>query len=396
MMTRRHLLAGTAAGTLAFGQPERRSADLTIAALEIFRIPVNQRGAWLLVRVTTKGGLSGIGDASHGGADETKVGFIRRFFEQLRGRGASDVEFLRRAAEPVVLRSGPAAAVSLASLEQCLWDLQGKAAGVPCYQLFGGLLDSRVRNYANINRSTEERTPEGFAAMAEKAVRAGFTAVKLAPFDDMPKDLSNDAVIEEFTSLGIRRSEAVRRAIGPKVDLLIDVHSHLDVRRGVELAKRMEPLDLFWLEEVVPANPPSGLAEINRAAKMRTAGGEAIYGVRGFLPYLTAGAVDIAMPDVKYCGGMLELKKIAAVAEALDIPIAPHGPASPVGNVAAAHICASVPNSLILEYSFGEVEWREDIVEPAEKLVGGVLTLSSRPGLGITLNEKRVGKHRLR
>jgi galactonate dehydratase len=257
------------------------------------------------------------------------------------------------------------------------------------------LIDSRVRNYANINRSTEERSPEGFAAMAEKAVAAGFTAVKLAPFDDMPKDLSNDAVIEQFTQLGIRRSEAVRRAIGPKLDLLIDVHSHLDVRRGLELAKRMEPLNLFWLEEVVPANPPSGLAEINRAAKMRTAGGEAIYGVRGFLPYLTAGAVDIAMPDVKYCGGMLELKKIAALAEALNIPIAPHGPASPVGNVAAAHVCASVPNSLILEYSFGEVDWREQLIQPAEKLAGGVLTVSSRPGLGITLNEKLVAQHRV-
>jgi galactonate dehydratase len=188
----------------------------------------------------------------------------------------------------------------------------------------------------------------------------------------------------------------VRKAIGPKSDLLIDVHSHLDVRRGIGLAKRMEHLNLFWLEEVVPAKPPTGLAEINRAAKMPTAGGEAIYGVRGFAPYLAAGAVDIAMPDVKYCGGMLELKKIAALAEALDIPIAPHGPASPVGNIAAAHVCASIPNALILEYSFGEVDWREQVIEPAEQLVNGVLTVSSRPGLGITLNPKVVEKHLVR
>jgi galactonate dehydratase len=395
-MTRRQLLASTSAASLCFAQPPTPSADLTITGLELFRVPVNRRGAWLLVRLTTKSGLTGIGDASHGGRDEVKVGFIREFFETLRGRAAYDVEFLRREAEPTVLKNGPAAAVSLGGLEQCLWDLQGKAAGVPCYQLFGGLLDPRIRNYANINRSTEERSPEGFAAMAEKAIEAGFTAIKLAPFDDMPNDLSNDAAIEQFTQLGIRRSEAVRKAIGPKSDLLIDVHSHLDVRRGVELAKRMEHLNLFWLEEVVPAKPPTGLAEINRAAKMPTAGGEAIYGVRGFAPYLAAGAVDIAMPDVKYCGGMLELKKIAALAEALDIPIAPHGPASPVGNIAAAHVCASIPNALILEYSFGEVDWREQVIEPAEQLVNGVLTVSSRPGLGITLNPKLVEKHLVR
>jgi galactonate dehydratase len=187
----------------------------------------------------------------------------------------------------------------------------------------------------------------------------------------------------------------VREAIGPKNDLLIDVHSHLDLPRGLELAKRLAPLNLFWLEEVVPAKPPTGLAEINRAAEMPTAGGEAIYGVGGFVPYLSAGAVDIAMPDVKYCGGMLELKKIAAVAEALGIPIAPHGPASPLGNLSAAHVSATLPNFLILEYAYGEAKWRAEIIDPPEQLSGGYMELSRRPGLGVKLNDRLVAQHRV-
>ena len=377
----------------ALSAPPPPTRDLTVEKLELFRVPVNRLGAWLLVRVTTRGGLTGIGDASHGGSDERKIALIRRYFEKIRGRSAYDVEFLRRATVADIQGGGSAAAISMASIEQCLWDIQGKAAGVPCYDLFGGLLEPRIRNYANINRSTEAREPAGFAAMAERAVKAGFTAIKLAPFDDMPRDLSNNVAVEEHTELGIARAAAVRKAIGPKLDLLIDVHSRLDLRRGLELAKRMEPLNLFWLEEVVPAKPPTGLAEINRAAKMPTAGGEAIFGLGGFVPYLNAGAVDIAMPDVKYCGGMLELKKISAFCEALNVPVAPHGPASPVGNLAAAHICATVPNALILEYSFGETDWRAELVDPPEKIVNGILTLYRRPGLGVTLNEKMIAKH---
>jgi galactonate dehydratase len=399
MMNRREMLVRTAAAPIAASFPALATAaeakDLTLSQLELFLVPVNRRGAWLLVRLTTKSGITGIGDASHGGQDPKKIALIRSFYERINNRSAADVEYLRKITLADVLSGGTPAAISMSGLEQAMWDIQGKAAGVPCYDLFGGLLQSRIRNYANINRSTETRDPAGFAAMAERAVKAGFTAIKLAPFDDMPGDLTKDDVIGNYTKLGIARAEGVRNAIGPKLDLLIDAHSHFDLRRGLELAKRMEHLNLFWLEEVTPAKPPTILAEINKAAKMPTAGGEAIYGVRGFVPYLNAGAVDIAMPDVKYCGGMLELKKIAAFCEAVDVPVAPHGPASPIGNLAAAHVCATIPNYHILEFSFGEVDWRADVVEPAEKLVGGHIELGRRPGLGVTLNEKLVGKHRV-
>jgi galactonate dehydratase len=178
--------------------------------------------------------------------------------------------------------------------------------------------------------------------------------------------------------------KAVRAVIGPKRDLLVDAHSHFDRERGVALARALERLNLYWLEEVTK---PPDLPAINEAARMPTAGGEAIYGVQGFLPYVQARAVDILMPDVKYCGGMLELKKIAALGEAAGMKIAPHGPASPVGNIAAAQVCAAIPNFQILEFAFGEAPWRAELVNPPEELKNGVWTMSERPGLGVDWNE---------
>jgi len=376
--------------------PDRDVSRITVTGLEVFTVKVNARGNWMLTRLSTSAGITGIGDASHGGSDEERMRYLKQFFELLKGRSIYDIEWLRVAAEPEIFKSPRlgTASIALSGLEQALWDIRGKAFGLPAYDLFGGLLHPSIRNYANINRSTEVRSPEGFASMAERAVAAGFDAVKLAPFDDMPRDLSNAARIEEFTKMGIARADAVRKAIGPKRDLLVDVHSHLDLDRGLQLAQRMEYLNLFWLEEVTPAVPVENLARINRDAKMPTAGGESIYGVKGFYPYIAAKAVDIAMPDVKYCGGMLELKKIAAFCEAAEVKVSPHGPASPVGNVAAAHVCATMPNFQILEFSYGEVPWRAELIDPPEALDKGYIQLSHRPGFGIALNEKTLAKYK--
>ena len=362
--------------------------------LEIFMVRVNHRGNWVLVRLRTDQGLTGIGDASHGGGDQRVIELMRSFFARLEGRGVRDIEQFRAECQPEIRQLGRAAVVAFSGLEQCLWDIQGKAAGVPVYDLLGGVLRTRIRNYANINRSTVDRSPSGFAKMAEAAIRSGFDAIKLAPWDDMPRIGTEPARSKEITELGIARTAAVRRAIGPQNELLLDAHSHFNVEDGLELARRLEEYNLFWLEEVTPARPLENLARINQAAKMPTAGGESIYGVTGFYPYIAASCVDIAMPDVKYCGGVLELKKIAAMAEGAGLPTSPHGPASPVGNMAAAHVCATMPNFQVLEFAFGETTWRHELISPAEQVDKGVLTVNSRPGFGIELNDKAVAAHR--
>jgi galactonate dehydratase len=397
-MNRRSLLKALAlspAGLLpkAFARPQTSLPKLTVEGLEVFRVKVNRRGNWTIVRLQTSGGISGLGDASQSGKDEQTLVYLKQFAALLKGRSIFEVEWLRKATSPAIAQYGVPAAVAASALEQCLWDIQGQAFSVPVYDLFGGRIQERIRIYANINRSTEDRTPEGFASMAEKAVGASFDAVKLAPFDEMPRGLTDRAAIEHFTQFGIACAQAVRQTIGAERDLLIDAHSHFNREDGLELARRFEPLHLFWLEEVTPAKPIDDLVAINKMATMPTAGGESIHGIAGFYPYIRADAVDIVMPDVKVCGGMQEMKKIAALAEGAGLIASPHGPASPIGNLTAAHVIATIPNFNILEFSYGEVPWRAELIDPPEQIAGSSLVLSERPGLGVKLNEKTAAKY---
>jgi len=374
-------LLGLQTRAQAAGSPKARLKDI-----EVFQVPVNKRGGWVLVRLRTDQGVTGIADASHG-RDEITIRNLRTLFEQMKGRSFTDIEYLRKIAAPIVERDKTSGATALGGLEQAMWDIAGQIFGVPVYALFGGKLRDSVRNYANINRSTFDRTPQGFAKWAEDAVKNGFDAIKLAPFDGFPKDPSK---AEAHIQLGLDCARAIRQAAGPKADILIDGHSNFTLERGLQLAREFEPLNLFWLEEVCRGIPE--LARINQAAKMPTAGGESIFGLKGFYPYIAGGAVDIIMPDIKYCGGLLEMKKIAAMGEGAGLPVSPHGPASPVGNIAAAHVCVTLPNFLILEYGYGEVPWRRELIEPAEPITKGHITLNGGSGFGFTLNEKTIQK----
>ncbi len=401
MIGRRGLLGslGLSAAALA-GAPHmaaaaaRAATGHSVGELEVFRLPINRRGDWLVLRLGTgRGALTGIGDASHGGDDAATIGWLKRFAGMLRGQSIFEIERFRQQVAPIVAAErGASATVAASALEQCLWDLAGKALDVPVHTLFGGAVRNRIPLYANINRSTEPRTPEGFAAMAARAVAAGFGAVKLAPFDAMPADLSRARDVTPLIEQGIASAAAVRKAIGPGRALLIDAHSRFHLDEGLALARRLEPLDLYWLEEVTPADPVEDLAAINRAAKMPTAGGEAIRGVGGFYPYLKASAVDIAMPDVKICGGMLELRKIAALAEGAGLQVSPHGPASPVGGLAAAHVAAVLPNFAILEHAFGEVPWRAELLAPEEPIEEGTAKLALAPGFGFALEPRTLAR----
>ncbi|MGH9663831.1 MAG: hypothetical protein ACRD9L_05370, partial [Bryobacteraceae bacterium] len=207
---RRYVLQGLAALPLAAAPSVPSGPHVTVTGLKVFHVKVNRRGNWIVPRLETSAGLTGLGDASQGMKDEAALRHLHAFFDLLKGRSIYDIEWFRNATAPEVRRSGRQSAVAASALEHCLWDIRGKVFNVPTYELFGGMIHPRIRNYANINRSTDPRTPEGFARMAESAVRAGFDAVKLAPFDEMPRGLSDGARIEEFTRQGIRCAEAVR------------------------------------------------------------------------------------------------------------------------------------------------------------------------------------------
>lgn len=384
-MMRRRDFFGLALG-LAGLPPVSRAAGPAVTGFDVLIAEVGPR-SWTLFRLTAEDGSTGLGDATHNAREPRLAAAVGRslFEDALKGRDPFQVEALRQAALPLAAKAERAAfrptVAAFAALEQALYDLQGKTLDVPCYQLFGGKLRDEVRNYANINRMTrgDERTPEGFGRNARRAVDAGFDAFKLACFDHIPRGLAG-AELEREIVRGIDMAAAVREAIGPDRDLLIDGHSRFDREKSIEVARRLEPLGLYWFEEATPGI--ENLAALNRAAPMPTAGGESLFGVHAFLPYIQGDAVDIVMPDVKFCGGMLELKKISAMAEAAGMSCAPHGPASPIGNMAAAHVCASMPNFSILEYAYGETDWRHACTEPTEPINNGRLTVLDRPGIG--------------
>jgi galactonate dehydratase len=379
-MIRRDFLAALV-GTSALA---RAAAKTTLDSVEVISVRVLKQD-WVFVRIKTANGITGIGDASHSYRDAVLKENVKSFFARARGRSAFDVEPLRNEIFPLCAGKGLPAVIAFSGIEQAMWDIQGKALGLPCYELFGGKLRDRIRNYANINRTLAARTPDGFAAIAEKAVAAGFDAIKMASFDGMKKDDPGG------TDLGVACIGAVRRVAGPSRDVLIDGHSHFSLQGAIAVAKRLESQKLFWLEEMCRSE--DDLASFNQATSQTTAGGESLFGIKAFDSYISKRAVDITMPDVKYCGGMGELKKIAVMSEAAGLQCAPHGPASPVGNLAAAHVCATLPNFSILELGFGEVDWRGDMISPPEVLDKGHMVLTGKPGLGVELNEATVKKH---
>ncbi len=380
-------------------------SKLIVTDVQVHIVKVNHRGNWVFVELKTNKGITGVGEASHGVIGSTAEGQqkiqneVASFFELVKDESPFLIEQYRQRGWQRA-RSGRSERTVFSAIEQALWDIQGKSLGVPVHQLLGGKVRDRIRAYANINRATNEKDANGrrpaaaFQKNAEVAVEQGFTAIKMAPFDEMKALPSTPEQIKQDIDHAIGCIEAVRKTVGDKIDLLVDVHSHLDESLGIEVAKRVEPLNLFWFEE--PVNPEKYVAEtkaISDSTTKATAGGESIFGREGFAELIRDKALDILMPDVKHCGGILELKYIAAMAETAGLQVAPHNPSGPIATAASVQVVATIPNFIILEMAYGEVPWRGELISPAEQFTDGYITVSDRPGLGFELNHKEVLKH---
>ena len=356
---------------------------------------------WLIVRLRTDAGLTGLGEASDafGFANTTKQDAarmeseLRGFFGLIDGKSPLDIGAYRQRGEPLAVKGGLVSATAFSSIEQALWDLAGKSLDVPTCALFGGRVRDTLQVYANVNRATKPRTPAGFAAAAKAAVQDGFRAVKAAPFDGFPAPGSPAAAIDAAVESGIASVAAMREAIGPDVELMVDCHSFFDVPLAERVARRLEPQQLAWYEEPVAPERIEETREIRRRIKQPMAAGEILYGVAGFAPLSRNQTVHVIMPDVKHCGGLLELTRIAAVAENERVTVAPHNPSGPVSTAASIQVCAVLKNFRLLEFQWGEVEWRHDILNPPERFEKGAIRVPERPGLGIELNEKVFRAH---
>ena len=358
----------------------------TIANIETAVVHVNHRGNWLFVKVTAADGSTGIGEASHSRDEARLQHIISTFKTALIGWNLFQIEAFRqrfyRDTESHTYHT------AFSGIEQAMSDLVGKMLGVPCYQLLGGRCREKIRVYANINRATQDRSPAGFARNAERAVAEGFTAIKCAPFDDVSVANIARGTLTPAIRAGIDRVRAVRAAIGADIDLMVDCHSRFNPGVLRQVAKELEDLHLFWIEDAVPLDNLDAFAAVSRSIGIPVATGERLRTLRAFEQLLSRAHVDYILPDVKHVGGISGLKKIATLAAAHNVAVTPHNPSGPVATAASVQCMASVPNFAILEYAWGEVDWRHTLVDPPETLVDGFLEVPTRNGLGITLSEK--------
>jgi galactonate dehydratase len=398
---RRQILAG-ALGVLAAPLLSLRAAaaavpTLRIRGFELIPVRATSRTVWLFVRLQTDSGLTGLGEASDafGFANTTRENVetmraqLTTFVRMLEGRSPLDIVAFRERGLPLA-RMGLVQATAFSALEQAMWDLSGKALGVPVHTLLGGSLRGSLPMYANINRATTTRTPAGFAATARRAVSEGFRAIKAAPWDGFPAAASPAVQIEKAIEDGIAAVVAMREAVGPRVAVMVDCHSFFSVEQAVRIAQRLEPQMLTWYEEPVAPENVVATLEIKKRIRQPMAAGELLFGLSGFAPLVRQHAVDVIMPDVKHCGGLLELTHIAAEAASEQLKVAPHNPSGPVSTAASAQVCVSLANANILELQYGEVDWRGEVLTPRERFVDGQITINDRPGLGIDLNDAAI------
>ena len=382
---------GPLVGAPAILGSARSQVRLRITSMETIVVRATQRTNWIFLRLSTNRGLTGLGEASLG--RQTELAPLARFFDLIRDESPFDIERYRERGLSMAAAGDRRVATAFSALEQAQWDLVGKALDAPVYDLFGGRLRDELPVYANINRATRERTPAGFAANARAAVRDGFEALKAAPFDGFPLRSAGQAERDAATDLGIACVEAMRDAVGPRIAIKIDCHSFFDVDLAVYVARRLEPQQLSWYEEPVPPQQVEDTVAIRDAITQPMAGGEFLFGMSGFAPLIEARAVDVIMPDVKHCGGLQEARNIAALADLHDVAVSPHNPSGPVATAASVQLCAGMPNFDVLEYQWGEVGWRGDLVDPPERFDNGRIALTGRPGLGIELNDALVSEH---
>lgn len=362
---------------------------MRITSLETRLVHVNHRGDWLHVLLHTDNGLTGFGEASHGGFGPNRDRLVEQVLQH-------QVQPVLLACDPTristtmlrlnALADGLAAATAVSATEQALHDLAGKRLGVSTSALFGDGSPQPIPLYANFNRAVRERTPESFARTALEAKAAGYTAIKLAPFDGIDQLRIREPEQRALVQRGIDSIAAVHDAVGSAIDVMVDCHSSFDAGTVIMVARELAALGVTWFEEPLPLHNIDEHVVLRREVHrlgMELVGGELLFGVGGFYPWIAADAFDVIMPDVKHCGGMGALRAIGELAAARGVSVAPHNPSGPVSTIVSGHALAGLATFRSLEIAFGEVPWRADVVGGAEQIERGHLVLPTSLGHGI-------------
>jgi L-alanine-DL-glutamate epimerase-like enolase superfamily enzyme len=352
---------------------------------------------WNLIRIYTDSGLVGLGEAYWGPGI---MDVVEKLKPRLVGRDPMEVDklwtlMMRAMSGPGSVAGATVAAIS--GIEIALWDLVGKQLKTPVYQLLGGKFRDRVRIYAD-SHAHRLHDVDDWRERALEVRERGFDAIKF-DLDPIGRTVQGDAFNRTLSNKAIRQMVEVVRAVsetlGPDVDLALDCHWSYNVTDAIRLARALEPFPVLWLEDPTPPDNADAMALVRRATSTPICTGENLYTRHGMRPFIEKGACDIIQPDIPRCGGLLESKRIADLADIHYIPFAAHNVSSPVGTVASAHVCAAISTFTVLEYHSQDIPWWNGVVgrEDDPLIKDGYLALSEAPGLGLELNDDVCRQH---
>lgn len=372
---------------------------MKITSIETFVCHARMRN-WIFVKINTdQPGLWGWGEATLEWHTRSVVGAIEDMATLLVGEDPRRIEYLWQ----MMYRqhfwhgNGIVRGTAISGIDIALWDIAGKIHGVPCHELWGGRVRDYIRLYCHLGGGKMEDfydTAPGdakrFGELALEAVEDGFTAFKsMAVPETMPLEGLQPIHYAEACV------HAMREAVGDGIDIMVDCHARPSPRMGLQFAKALEPYGLYFFEEPCWPETIDDIALIQRAVSTPIASGERLVGVHAFREVFEKRAVSVIQPDITHCGGLSEVRRIAAMAEAYRVSIAPHNPQGPVSTAASIEFGFSAPSYIICESVHSDVPWREDVVSEGftvEKK-GRVVKPNQRPGLGIEINEAEVKKH---
>ena len=354
---------------------------------------------WVFVRIDTdQDGLFGWGEATLEWKTRAVLGAIEDLAPMLIGQDPRDIEqALQIMTRHSFWRMGIIGMSAISGIEIALWDILGKSCGEPVWRLLGGKCRDHLRTYTHLGmgdmRSVyETASSQILVERAGAVVAAGYDAIKVVPLPYChyaPSAADIDHVA--------RMMEDLRAAVGPGIDIMVDFHGRPPSRSAArDFISVVAPIRPLFIEEPLPPEDPEGLAHLTATSPVAIAAGERLVARREFIPAIQAHAFDIAQPDICHTGGLLETKKIAALAESAGIGVAPHNPLGPVAGIAALHFGIATPNFIIQEEMSGAVPWYDDVVTWSATRRPGRWDLPQGPGLGVTINEAEVARHPFR
>ena len=343
-----------------------------------------------IVKVRTDEGLAGVGEVRMVNHTQALLGYLEHAIpNHVLGADPFDIEALvQRMWRTDFERAGATVMSGIAAIEIACWDIVGQATGQPVFKLMGGAVRERIKAYAN-GWYTVERTPAEFHDAARRVIARGYRALKLDPFGAGTSEL---APAEQRRAVAL--VEAVRDAIGPDNELLVEMHGRFTPATAIAVARELEPYRPSWIEEPVPPENLKALARVTAQVRIPVATGERIHVRHEFRELFELQAADVVQPDITTVGGILETRKIAAWADAHYVLVAPHNVGGPISTAAALHVAACTTNFKIQEHfnDFTETFVKESAPGNPE-VVDGSFALPTRPGLGVTLDEDLIAEH---